>query len=250
MSTLFVSDVHLYPSHQGNRKAFLDFLNDETESVEKLYVLGDLFHCWIGDEACYLPYYKPVIEAFRRLTQSGIQIFLIVGNRDFLLGKGFEQESGVMLLPEHSTINLYGKNVLILHGDTLCSDDREYQKFRQMVRAESWRKEFLSKSVAERSRLCDEYSEQSDLSKSKKNMDIMDATPSAVEELMRKHDVLYLIHGHTHRPGKHEFLLDGRVAHRIVLGEWYQGTSFLKCVGDDWKLVTRKRNIQKKSVNP
>jgi UDP-2,3-diacylglucosamine hydrolase len=241
MTTLFASDVHIYPSHQGNREAFVDFLHHQVRGAEALYILGDLFHCWIGDEACEMSYYLPVIDGFRSLTRAGISINLIVGNRDFLLGERFEHESGCKLLSDPSVIDLYGRKVVIMHGDTLCTEDHGYQKFRQTVRGESWRQQFLSKSITERERLCDEYSEMSDASKSNKSLEIMDATPEAIEKIMRQHEVRDMIHGHTHRPGEHIFDLDGKKARRVVLGDWYNGSSFLACSESGWHLDSGKR---------
>lgn len=238
MTTLFISDLHLTASRPAITELFLDFLEREARAADALYILGDFFEYWIGDDALDQAEYRPVIEALRRLAEDGTPVHVMHGNRDFLLGGRFERESGCRLIADPSVIDLYGTPVLLMHGDTLCTDDVDYLAFRAMARDERWQRGFLAKSVAERDAIARNYREQSELSTSQKPPEIMDVTQAAVAAALRAHGLRHLIHGHTHRPGEHLFDLDGACARRMVLGDWYRHGSVLRCAASGWTLAT------------
>ena len=236
MTTLFISDLHLTASRPAITELFLDFLAHEARAAEALYILGDFFEYWIGDDAVEQPEFRPIVEALRATCDSGTPIYLMHGNRDFLLGSGFEQASRCCLIPDPSRIDLYGTPVLLMHGDTLCTDDTQYLAVRAKTRTREWQSEFLAKSFAERDQLARGYREMSRQSTAQKAPEIMDVTQHAVIAAMREHGVRELIHGHTHRPAEHVFTLDGSPARRLVLGDWYEQGSVLRCDARTWTL--------------
>lgn len=227
MSTLFISDLHLSEQRPNIIKLFLEFLSIRASKSKALYILGDLFEYWIGDEVGSLPQTQPVIRALKQLTDSGVPVYVMHGNRDFLLGKDFEKMTGCQLIADPSIVNLYGTDVLLMHGDTLCTDDTDYIKFRSVIRDPDWQADFLSKTIDERIAIANEYREMSKNAMGEKTSEIMDANQDAIAAEMNKHNVQILIHGHTHRPGKHEFKLAGNPVTRIVLGDWYEQGSIL-----------------------
>lgn len=236
MTTLFISDLHLTTSRPEITELFLDFLAHEARAADALYILGDFFEYWIGDDAAGQPEYRPIIAALRATADSGTPVHVMHGNRDFLLGAGFESATGCRLIPDPTRIDLHGTPVLLMHGDTLCTDDVQYLAIRAKTRTEQWRQEFLAKSTAERDALARGYREQSRRSTAQKAPEIMDVTQHAVDAALRKHGVRHLIHGHTHRPAEHVFELDGAPAHRLVLGDWYEQGSVLRCDANGWTL--------------
>ncbi len=236
MATLFISDLHLYAGRPAITELFLDFLRTRAAAAEALYILGDLFEFWVGDDATSEDQFRPIVDAIRRLTASGVPVRVMRGNRDFLMGPGFESDTGCRLLPDPSMVDLYGTRVLLMHGDTLCTADTEYMAFRTQIRNRAWQRDFLTKSLAERNTIFSSYREISKASTAKKSPEIMDVTQDAVESALRAHGAFNLIHGHTHRPGEHVFKLDGRKARRVVLGDWYQHGSVLRCDRDEWVL--------------
>ena len=227
MATLFISDLHLSQERPGIKQLFLQFLQGPARQAEALYILGDLFEAWLGDDMV-LPDYQDAIKALKTLSQS-VPVYIMYGNRDFLMREGFEAMTGAQLLDEEVVIDLYGTPTLLMHGDTLCTDDTAYQQFRSMVRNPTWQAELLSKSPAERLELARKYREISKAETSGKAAGIMDVNQSTVEQCMKKHHVRQLIHGHTHRPALHEFELDGQAAKRFVLKDWYQTGGMLVC---------------------
>jgi UDP-2,3-diacylglucosamine hydrolase len=228
MSTLFISDLHLTAGRPAITNLFYDFLAREARAAEALYILGDFFEYWIGDEAVEQPEYRPIVRALGSVANAGTPIFFMRGNRDFLIGTGFERASGCRLIADPTRIDLYGLPTLLMHGDVLCTDDVNYMAFRKMARDERWQREFLAKSIAEREAIARNYRELSRVSTSQKAPEIMDVTSTAVAAALRQHGVRHLIHGHTHRPGEHVFDLDGAPAIRTVLGDWYEQGSVLR----------------------
>ena len=228
MATLFISDLHLSAERPEITSLFIQFLNNEARQAETLYILGDLFEAWLGDDMV-LPEYAEAIAAMKALSDSGVPVFIMHGNRDFLLGEKFTEMSGTSLLDDPTTIDLYGTPTLLLHGDTLCTDDVEYQKFRAMVRNPAWQQQMLALSPEERLKLAREYREMSQAETGNKAEDIMDVNQQALEQVMKEKDVYHMIHGHTHRPAIHEFYIDSQAAQRIVLGDWYEQGSVLVC---------------------
>jgi UDP-2,3-diacylglucosamine hydrolase len=240
MATLFISDLHLDPARPDITGQALAFLDQETRDAEALYILGDLFEAWVGDDDPE-PEKRRVIAALRRLTSAGLPCFFMHGNRDFLVGADFAAETGCTLLPDPTIIELHGTRVLLMHGDTLCTDDREYQAFRAMVRNPAWQQAMLARPLPERLALAKHLRETSAASMAGKSMEIMDVNQDAVVAAMRAHGVYTLLHGHTHRPAVHRFEVDGHEAVRIVLGDWYTQGSALRWTADGFALESLPR---------
>ena len=227
--SLFISDLHLSPDTTEATDALLRFLRETAPEAESLYVLGDLFEYWIGDEGLDQPYAGQIAQAFHALADSGVRVCFMHGNRDFLIGARFAQTSGMQLLADPTLLTLYGTPTLLMHGDTLCSDDQEYQKFRAMVRDPAWQHAFLAKPLEERVRMAREVRGKSEQAKQVKGMTIMDVAPATVDDAFRAHNYARLIHGHTHRPAHHEHKVDGHACERWVLADWYEHGSYLLC---------------------
>lgn len=228
--SLFISDLHLCASRPHITAAFLEFLNNTASKAVALFILGDLFEYWAGDDDIQDIHHQPIIAALKRLADTGVSLYFIHGNRDFLISKDFCDAAGMTLLPDPSQINLHGKTVLLSHGDDLCTDDVEYQKFRLQVRAAKWQKDFLKLPLQVRKDQIETIRMRSEQEKSQKSMLIMDVNQTAVEQLLKSyHYPELLIHGHTHRPNEHHLTLDGNNITRWVLGDWYEQGSYLIC---------------------
>lgn len=228
MTTLFISDLHLSAERPQVTALLLDLLRRRAANADALYILGDFFEAWLGDDAV-APEYRVVLEALRRLTASGVPVHFQHGNRDFLVGNRYAEITGCTLLPENAVIDLYGVATLLMHGDTLCTDDREYQDFRAMVRDPAWQRRILNLSIPERIQLAKQLRTNSKAATAMKASEIMDANDEAVTKALQAHGVALLIHGHTHRPAIHRLSLGGRTATRIVLGDWDESPSILAC---------------------
>ncbi|GMR16066.1 MAG: UDP-2,3-diacylglucosamine diphosphatase [Gammaproteobacteria bacterium] len=228
MSTLFISDLHLSGERESTTKLFNNFLEQRASKADALYILGDLFEVWLGDDFIQ-PGYQQSIAKMKQLADDGVPLFFMHGNRDFLMTEQFSELSGATLIEDPSIIDLYGSPTLLMHGDTLCTDDIEYQKFRKMVRDPHFTADFLAKSIEERLAVAAKYREASKTETASKAMDIMDVNQRAVESTMLEHNVCQLIHGHTHRPAIHDFSIDNKEMKRIVLGDWYDHGSVLVC---------------------
>ncbi|MEK7191302.1 MAG: UDP-2,3-diacylglucosamine diphosphatase [Pseudomonadota bacterium] len=237
-ATLFISDLHLCDQRPAITRLFLDFLAGEARAADALYILGDLFEFWVGDDATGENEFRRVIDGLAGLTRAGVPLHMMYGNRDFLMRKRFEEVTGGRLILDPLRIELYGEPTLLMHGDLLCTADTDYMKFRAMVRDPAWQGDFLAKSLAERNGIFNNYREISKATTTKKPPEIMDVAQSAVENVMRRHNVRRLIHGHTHRPGEHVFTLDGAPARRMVLGAWYEQGSVLRVDAKGWALGT------------
>ncbi|MGK0600935.1 UDP-2,3-diacylglucosamine diphosphatase [Yokenella regensburgei] len=237
MATLFIADLHLQTEEPAITAGFLRFLQGEARKADALYILGDLFEAWIGDDDPN-PLHREMAAAIKALVDSGVPCFFIHGNRDFLLGKRFARESGMTLLPEEKVLSLYGRDVLIMHGDTLCTDDAGYQAFRQKVHTPWIQTLFLALPLFIRNRIAARMRAGSKAANSSKSLSIMDVNPQAVVEVMEKHQVQWLIHGHTHRPDVHELTANGKPAHRVVLGAWHSEGSMVKVTADAVELIT------------
>lgn len=234
MATLFISDLHLAAERPEITRQFLDFLAGEARRADALYILGDLFEYWIGDDtlsgdARVQEDYRPIVSALRGLSEAGVPVFVMHGNRDFLLGDAFVAASGCRLLPDGAVIDLYGRKTLLMHGDLLCTDDVEYQQVRQRMRDPRFIQAFLVRPVAEREALVRDYRAQSKAVTSQKKPEIMDVNTDTVTKTLQQHGVDRLIHGHTHRPAVHRLTVSGHPAERIVLGDWYDQGSVLRC---------------------
>jgi UDP-2,3-diacylglucosamine hydrolase len=227
MATLFISDLHLDASRPHIVDLYTALLEGSAREADALYILGDLFESWIGDDDDS-PLAARVAAATRALRDSGVPVYFMHGNRDFLLGNNYAARAGMTLLADPSTMELHGEPVLLMHGDTLCTDDVEYQKFRERVRDPNWQGAFLGKPLAERRAFAAQARDESRKHTAGAKPDIMDVNAEAVAATMRAFGVRRLIHGHTHRPATHRFELDGRAAERIVLGDWYEQDSVLR----------------------
>lgn len=216
---LLVSDLHLEPQRPDLVRAFLHFLQNRARGAEALYILGDLFEAWIGDDAMG-PFEQEIAVALRQLADSGTAIYLMHGNRDFLIGKAFCRQAGCQLLPDRHITDFHGRRVLLMHGDTLCTRDEGYQKLRRILRNPLTLFVLRHLPLASRQNLARKLRNESRQQTRAKAMDITDVTEAEVEREMRAATVTTLIHGHTHRPARHELLLDGQPAERIVLGDW------------------------------
>lgn len=231
---LFISDLHLDPGRPAVIAQFIDFLQRSAPQAQALYILGDLFEAWIGDDT--LAGDDPVLHAMRGLTAAGVPIRVMRGNRDFLLGEGFCRATGVVLLEDPSRIRLDGVEVLLLHGDTLCTEDIEYQRFRALVHDPGWQADFLAKPREERLAYAALARRESTRRNQSVEDSLLDVSAQAVCRVLREQGLQHMIHGHTHRPGVHRFELDGKAAQRIVLGDWYEQGSLLRCQDGHWQL--------------
>ncbi len=227
--SLFISDLHLCDSRPNITQAFIGFLQETAVKAQALYILGDLFEYWAGDDAIEAGHQHEVINALKRLNSQGVALFFMHGNRDFLLGDGFAQATLGNILPDPTLLHLYNTPVLLSHGDRLCTDDIAYQQFRTQVRAPAWQNQFLSQPLEARIDYIERIRLKSEQEKSLKSMQIMDVNQQAVEAMLREyHYPPVLIHGHTHRPNKHIIKIDNRTCERWVLGDWYEQGSYLK----------------------
>ncbi len=226
MTTFFISDLHLSEELPAITECFLTFLQNEAINADALYVLGDLFETWFGDDDIN-EFNQTIISAFKILTDSGVPCFFLEGNRDFLIGKKFAKQTGITLLPAICTIELYGCKTLIMHGDTLCTKDEGYQRYRATVHKPWVQWIFLHLPLKIRHRLVGNIKNSSKEQKEHKQMAIMDVTPEEVVSEMQRFDVTQLIHGHTHRPAVHELTLNNQSVKRVVLGDWYSQGSVL-----------------------
>jgi UDP-2,3-diacylglucosamine hydrolase len=227
-TTIFVSDVHLSDKRENKVELFLAFLRLVQEKCEALYILGDLFDLWLGDDDDTAPH-PDIITALRAVSDNGVALYIALGNRDFLLGGKFCERTGAKLLPDYTTIDLYGTKTLITHGDLLCTKDTKYQLFRKIVRHPLIIQIFLLIPLDIRKKIAHSTQTKTSASMRKKNNEIMDVEQKTVETMMNKHQVSLLIHGHTHRPNTHVFKADYITRQRIVLGDWYEQDSVLVC---------------------
>jgi UDP-2,3-diacylglucosamine hydrolase len=226
--TLFISDLHLDPERPAVTKLFLEFLATRARDADTVYILGDLFEAWVGDDDTSALNLE-VIRGIRACVDAGTPVFVMHGNRDFLLGERFARQSGCTLLQDPAGIDLYGVPTLLMHGDLLCTDDTEYMAFRDMVRDSDWQSELLAKPLAVRRKMAAEMRRNSREKTAGKPESIMDVNPAAVQDAMTRYDAVQLIHGHTHRPGVHALEIAGQAARRYVLGDWYEQGSLLEC---------------------
>lgn len=226
MTTLFISDLHLGDERPEKLELFKSLLTGPARKAGTLYILGDLFEAWAGDDDVTPPH-PAIIEALAGFSRTGGRLFLMRGNRDYLLGRTFARATGGELLKDETTIMLDGRKVLLMHGDTLCTRDVQYQLYRRLVNNRFSIRLFLQLPFAIRRRIWHGVREITRRTTSRKLPYLIDVHQPAVEKALCRHDAECLIHGHTHRPGVHEFMLDGRTARRYVLGDWYEGDCVL-----------------------
>ena len=228
---LFISDLHLDAKKPDITQNFLQFIETRAISARVLYILGDLFEVWLGDDDTQ-PHYQPVFDALLRLSKS-VELFFIHGNRDFLIGKQLAERVGMTILQEPTLLQLGSTRVGLMHGDLLCTDDVDYQKFREMVRNPDWQHDFLAKPLPERQQIAVALRDKSAQAMTQKTYDIMDVNLQAVNEQFDRMDVDVLIHGHTHRPAVHQH---GSNRTRIVLGDWQPTASYLSWANNQFSL--------------
>jgi UDP-2,3-diacylglucosamine hydrolase len=228
---LFISDLHLSPERPDTSEQFFRFIDEEARRAGALYILGDLFEYWVGDDELDEPggdrLAADVTSALKGLSEQGIAVSVMHGNRDFLIAKGFCEATGAALLQDPSVVQTGKDKTLLMHGDTLCTDDHDYQNWRRTARSAEWQRDFLSQSLPERHAAIQKMREKSKEVIAAKPADIMDVNAGAVKDAFRKHRVRRLIHGHTHRPGRHDVEVDGHDCVRWVLPDWYGPGGYL-----------------------
>jgi UDP-2,3-diacylglucosamine hydrolase len=242
---LFISDLHLSPLTPGVTRIFLDFLGGRARAAEHLFILGDLFEAWPGDDCIDDPedtFNRQIVEALRALTESGVKLSLMHGNRDFLLGNTFANRTGAKPLPDPYVLSLPAWQFVLSHGDILCTDDEDYQAFRAQVREPAWQVAFLNKPLHERKAIAAGMRQQSENLKLKKleqaQQYLMDLNPGATDDFLRCHGYATFIHGHTHRPATHDHLVDGIHVERWVMSDWHEDRG--ECLCWDGQHLTRE----------
>ena len=236
--TLFISDLHLGADQPRSMAAFRHFITAIAPEAEALYILGDLFEYWAGDDDIRDPFHARVISALHELAAHGARVFLLHGNRDLLMGQALAHACRAALLDDPTLLNLYGTPTLLSHGDTLCTDDVEYQRFRAQVHDAEFQKNFLAQPIAARKAHIEQLRQISTIEKQNKDIAIMDVNDAAVADLLREFHYPRLIHGHTHRPDRHEHIVDGHTCERWVLGDWYQHGSALRCTAQGCQTIS------------
>jgi len=236
--TYFIADLHLAQNRPDITACFLSFLKTDAIEAQTLYILGDLFEYWLGDDDD-TPFIQDVANALKQLSQSGVTIYYIHGNRDFLLGKKYATQAGMTLLPEIKVIDLYDQQVVIMHGDTLCTRDVAYQAFRKKSRSWWWQAMVKSLPLFIRRKMAENYRIKSAKATAVKTQEIMDVTNTEVVRCLEEHQSQLLIHGHTHRPDIHQLTANNQDAKRIVLGDWYEQGAWLKVTKDNIELLNQ-----------
>jgi UDP-2,3-diacylglucosamine hydrolase len=244
MATLFISDLHLEADRPEIGEQFLDFLDEEAADAEALYILGDFFEYWVGDDDPD-EYYASIKRSLRAFTDSGVPVYFMHGNRDFMIGETFAEETGVTILPDPYPLDLFGKRVLLSHGDALCTDDTEYQKVRTMTRNPDWQAMILAKPLEERIAIAKQARARSQDRNKTLSESIVDVNADAVRQTISEYGVEILLHGHTHRPGIHGVEVDDRFAKRVVLGDWYDQGSVLRWDEDGLELSAIPRQADR-----
>ncbi len=237
MHTLFISDLHLCADRPHINQQFFDFVAKTASHAEALYILGDLFESWAGDDELSDPFNAAVADALRQLEGKGVTVFFIHGNRDLLIGPKFAARCGAQLIPDPTLLDLYGTRTLVMHGDTLCTDDIDYQKFRVYAHNPENQQKFLTQPLAARKQQMLGLRAESTRSKQAKSGDIMDVSTAAVEQVLREQHYPRIIHGHTHRPARHVHSVDGHACERWVLNDWYQRGGYLRCDASGCQMI-------------
>jgi UDP-2,3-diacylglucosamine hydrolase len=227
--SLFISDLHLSADRPEVLSAFAKFLVTTAAQAKALYILGDLFEYWAGDDDLDAPFNRQIVSALANLHAGGTALYLMHGNRDFLMGEALASACGAQLLPDPSLVDLHGTPTLLMHGDTLCTDDTAYMAFRAQVREAAWQQHFLAQPLAQRKAQIEQLREQSRLAQRQKTAEIMDVNAESVINTLRQRDYPRLIHGHTHRPALHVHEIDGHRCERWVLPDWYEQGGYLRC---------------------
>lgn len=217
---LFVSDVHLQASMPATADAFLAFLTERAVKAKSLYLLGDLFEYWAGDDDIGEPFHQTIVDAIRAVADAGVRVYWIAGNRDFLASAGFAQATGAIMLEDPHVALIAGRQVVLAHGDVQCTDDIAYMAFRKQVRDRKWQESFLAMPLAERKRIIDGMRAGSREAQRQKSYEIMDVNADAIAALFDASGADIMIHGHTHRPARHDYSHEGLMRIRYVLPDW------------------------------
>lgn len=243
---LFVSDIHLSPELPATTTAFLDFLRKHACRTEQLYLLGDIFEYWAGDDDADDAYHQRIIAALRELADNGVKVYWIAGNRDFLAGESFAAAAGLALLPDPYSLELCGLRMVLTHGDACCTDDTAYMAFRKQVRDAEWQKQFLAKPLVQRKQIVEAMRMSSKEAQRGKTMEIMDVNLQAIHSLFAHSGASVMIHGHTHRPGRHDHEVARKKCVRYVLPDW-------ECEGADqrggWLALERDGRLQRRDFS-
>jgi len=234
---IFISDLHLCADRPHINRQFFDFVEKTAPQAETLYILGDLFESWAGDDELADPFNAAVADAFRQLGGKNVPVYFMHGNRDLLIGQEFTDRCGAQLIPDPTLLDLYGTRTLVMHGDTLCTDDIDYQKFRIHARNPDTQEKFLAQPLAVRKQQMLGMRAESTRSKQTKTEDIMDVTTATVEQVLREQRYPRIIHGHTHRPAHHVHSVDGHSCERWVLNDWYRRGGYLRCDASGCQLI-------------
>jgi len=234
---LFISDLHLSEDRPAANERFFSFLEKEARGAEALYILGDFFEYWIGDDDLGQPFNAVIAGLLQGVSRSGVALHFMHGNRDFLVGQGFCETTGARLLDDPTVVELQGEKTLLMHGDTLCTDDLDYQAWRRTARSSAWQQQFLAKPLPERRHAVLGMREKSKQVVEAKPAEIMDVNDGAVREALERHGVRRLIHGHTHRAGRHRLEVGGRACERWVLPDWYGRGGYLELARGKPRLV-------------
>ena len=239
---LFISDLHLSPRSPGATRLFLQFLAERARQAEALYILGDLFEAWIGDDDIDDPYHAEIVAALRSASDAGLQISLQHGNRDFLLGADFAAATGIRLLSDPYILSTAEWQFVLSHGDALCLDDAAYMAFRNQVRSPEWQTDLLAKPLAERRAIADHMRQVSESSQRDKENPYTDLQAAATDDFLREHGYATFIHGHTHQPATHDHIVDGIHVERWVLADWHEDRG--ECLVWDGEALNRETITQ------
>lgn len=231
----FLSDLHLHPARPETIRAFVGYLRGPARTADGVYILGDLFDLWLGDELLAEPAVAMVAAEIKGLSDSGVPVFFMHGNRDFLVGEGFATATGATLLPDPVVIDIAGTPTILSHGDLLCTDDTVYQQFRAQFRQPAWIAGFLAQPLDARRQFASKTRQDSDTAKVEKAESIMDANAQAIADMLRQQGCRHLIHGHTHRPARHDFEVDGQACQRWVLADWHDRATWLESDEQGWR---------------
>jgi len=235
---LFISDLHLAPERPLPVQLFFRFVAEIATSAQALYILGDFFEAWVGDDMLEQAFHQDISQALRQLNERGVRVFFIAGNRDFLLGETFAQASGLTLLPDPTQIDLFDVPTLITHGDQFCTDDTLYQTFRKQVRDPVWQHDFLAQPLSQRLAIAAKLRERSESAKSGKKPEIMDVNHASIAAALAGTAIQRVIHGHTHRPARHDLDINGKTCERWVLPDWYDTGGYLECDESGCRLIS------------
>jgi len=239
MPQLFISDLHLDEDAPEITAFFFAFLNKIAPGTKKLFIIGDFFEAWIGDDE-QTALQQEVAKQLSALSYAGTEVFLMHGNRDFLIGESYAQQCSATLLTDPTVIDLYGRKALLTHGDSLCIDDKEYMKFRSFARSTAWQQQVLTRPLEDRKKMALQMRQLSMAKNQGKSQEIMDVNQDEVIRVMQKNSVDLLVHGHTHRPAKHIINANNFKAQRLVMGDWHETTWYLQASNTAPELIQLK----------